>query len=96
MNVKDVNPISLPSHGISHCIVDIMSLRCLMPPTGAAQKRVLSLLRVSVLNPAAMLATMLQASFLGLLVPLLVLSVTVLRDDDNEDDVHQEEGAQED
>ena len=48
------------------------------------------------LNPAAMLATMLQASFLGLLVPLLVLSVTVLRDDDNEDDVHQEEGTQED
>lgn len=96
MNVKDINPIGLPSHGISHCIVNVMSLRCLMPPTWAAQERVFSLLRVSVLNATAMLATVLQASFFGLLIPLLVLSVAVLRYDNNEDDVHEEEGTQED
>lgn len=96
MNVKDIDPISLLSHGISHGIVNVMSLRCLMPATWAAQERVLSLLRVCVLNAATMLATMLQASFFGLLVPLLILSVAVLRDNDNEDDVHQEEAAQED
>ena len=96
MNVKDINPISLPSHGFSHCIVEIMSLRCLMPPTWTAQERVFSLLRVSVLYAATMLAAMLQPSFFGLLIPLLVLSVAVLRDNDNKDDIHQKEGAQED
>jgi hypothetical protein len=96
MNMKDINPISLPSHGFSHCIVDVMSLRCLMPPTWTAQERVLSLLRVSMLNAATMLATMLQTSFFGILIPLLVLGVAVLSDNDNEDDVHQEECTQED
>jgi hypothetical protein len=73
-----------------------MSLRCLVPPTRTAQERVLSLLRVSVLDTAAMHSTVMQARFLGLLISLLVLGVPVLRDDDNEDDVHEEEGAQED
>jgi hypothetical protein len=48
------------------------------------------------LNAATMLAAMLQTSFFGLLIPLLVLGVAVLSDNDNEDDVHQEEGTQED
>ena len=73
-----------------------MSLRCLVPPTWTAQEGVLSLLRVSVLDAATMHSTVMQARFLGLLVPLLVLGVPVLRDDDNEDNVHEEEGAQED
>ena len=67
-----------------------------MPPTWTAQERVLSLLRVSMLNAATMLATMLQPSFFGLLISLLVLGVAVLSDNDNENDVHQEEGAEED
>jgi hypothetical protein len=73
-----------------------MSLWCLTAPTWTAQYGVLSLLRVSVLNAATMMATMYQAGFFGLLISLLVLRVPILRDDDNEDDVHQEEGAQED
>lgn len=93
--MKDINPVGLPSHGISHRIVDIMSLRCLKPPTWAAQERVLSLLRVSMLNGTPMLETLLQARFFGLLIPLLLLGVAVLRNDDDQDYVHQEEGAKE-
>lgn len=48
------------------------------------------------LNAATMMATMYQAGFFRLLISLLVLRVPILRDDDNEDDVHQEEGTQED
>lgn len=73
-----------------------MSLRRLVPPAWTAQERALSLLRVSMLDTAAMNSTMMQARFLSLLISLLVLGVPVLRDDDNEDDVHEEEGAQED
>ena len=97
MYVKDINPISLSSHGLGHCIVDIMALRSLVSPTRTAQERAISLLRVSVLDaPAAMLATVYQAGLFCLLISLFVLSVPVLRDDDDEDDVHQEEGTQED
>ena len=73
-----------------------MSLRCLVPPSWTAQEGILSLLRVSVLDAAAMHSTVMQTRFLRLLVPLLVLGVPILRDDDNEDDVHEEEGPEKD